>query len=151
MSLHVYWMRHQWDENKAPGVRGMLRRRLSTLYRRGRGFGQAQRLFRSGQLKESLELALRRDLYSRQLAEVEQSYFLDGRRYANCYLRFEKLQADFDGLCQRLGIEQRALPKAKTELRKGDDQYRRYYTTFSRRRIADHCGRMLDEFGYSFD
>ena len=148
VSLHVYWARHLWDTIK---VRGGLRRRSSTLFRRGRTFRQAQQLLRSGQVKESVELALRRDLYPRQLAGMEQHYLLNDRRYADCYLRFENLQEDFDGLCQRLGIEQRTLPRAKTELRKGDQQYQHYYTSFSRQRIADYCGRMLDEFGYSFD
>lgn len=151
VSLHVYWLRHLWDEVKVPGVRGLLRRRSSTLYQRGRTFGQAQRLYRSGQLKESVELALRRGVYSPQLEAMERFYFVDGHRYANCYLRFENLQDDFDSLCQRLGVEQRALPKAKTELRKDDEPYQHYYNTFSRQRIADHCGRMLEEFGYSFD
>ena len=113
VSLHVHWMRRLWDENKVPGMRGILRLRSSTLYRNGRGFGQAQRLFLSGQLKESLELALRRGLYRRQLTDMEQFYFVDGRRYANCYLRFENLQADFDSLCERLGLEQRALPRQR--------------------------------------
>lgn len=152
VSLHTYWLRHKWDEIKVPGARGVLRRRSSTLYRRGRTFAQTQQLLRSGQLKESVELALRRDLYPRQLAEMERFYyFVDGNRCANCYLRFETLQDDFDGLCQRLGIEQRALPKAKTELRKSDLPYQHYYTTYSKQRIAGHCGRMMKEFGYSFD
>lgn len=150
VSLHVHWVRHIWDEIKVPGVRGLMRRRSSTLYRRGRSFAQAQQLFRSDQLKECVELALRRNLYPRQLGDMERFYFLDGQRYADDYLRFENLQDDFDSLCQRLGLEQRALPRAKTELRKGD-QYQHYYTTFSRQRIAEHCGRVLDEFGYSFD
>ena len=153
VSLHVWWMRHLWDEVKVSGARGALRRhrRYSTLYRRGRALGQAQRLLRSGHRKESVELALRRDLYPGQLAEMEQFYFLDGRRCANRYLRYENLQEDFDGLCERLGIEPRALPKAKTELRQGDVEYQRYYTPYSRRRIAAHCGRVVEEFGYAFD
>lgn len=85
-----------------------------------------------------------------QLAAMEQFYFLDGHRYADRYLRFENLQQDYNGLCRRLGIEQRALPRAKTELRKDDDKYQHYYTSFSRQRIADYCGRILDEFDYSY-
>ena len=137
-----------------PGVRGILRRRSSTLYQRGRSFRETKRLLLSGQLKESVELALRRGLYGRQLAEMEQFYFADGCRYADYYLRFENLQEDFDRLCRRLNIEQRTLPRAKTEVRRGDHgrhhHYQHYYTDFSRQRIADCCPRMLDEFGYSF-
>lgn len=151
VSLHIWWLRYIWDEIKVPGLRGLRRRRSSTLYRRGRTFHQAQQLLRSGQLKESVELALRRNLYPQQLNAMEQFYFIDGSRCANYYLRFENLQEDFDGLCQWLGIEQRVLPRAKTELRKGDQPYRHYYTSFSRQRIAEHCGRVLEEFGYSFD
>ena len=154
-SLHVHWMRVLWDD--ASGARGLYGRiRSSSLFPRSRAFRRAQRLWLSGRLKESLELALRRGLYSMQLAAMEQFYFLDGRRYADCYLRFENLQADFDGLCHRLGIERHVLPKAKTEMRRGDGdlqqrEYQHYYTSFSRQRIADNCGRMLDEFDYSFD
>ena len=119
ISLHMYWLCYIWDEVKVPGLRGLLRPLSSTLYPRGRAFAQAQHLLRSGQLKESVELALRRGLYARQLAAMERFYFIDGCQYANCYLRFENLQDDFDGLCQRLGIEQSTLPRAKTELRKG--------------------------------
>ena len=150
VSLHLFWLRHYWDSSKVPGLRGVLRRRSSTLYRRGRAFDQAQQLLRSGQYKESVELALRRGLYHKELTEIERFYYVDGCRYADQYLRFENLQDDFDSLCRRLGIEQRMLPKAKAELRKPDDQYPHYYTTFSRQHVADCCGRMLDDFGYRF-
>ena len=148
VSLHIYWMRWRWDEFKAQGLYGRVR--SSKLFRRSRAFRQAQLLLRSGRLEESVELALRRGLYSMQLAAMEQFYFLDGHRYADRYLRFENLQQDYNGLCRRLGIEQRALPRAKTELRKDDDKYQHYYTSFSRQRIADYCGRILDEFDYSY-
>ena len=154
VSLHVDWMRRLWDDFQTQGLYGRVR--SSNFFPRSRAFREAQRLWRSGRHKESLELALRRGLYSMQLEAMEQFYFLDGHRYADCYLRFENLQEDYDDLCQRLGIAQRLLPKAKTELRKGEGakgrgQYQHYYTNFSRQRIADCCGRMLDEFGYSFD
>ena len=76
-----------------------------------------------------------------------------GGRFAPLHAGVEparrRIQHCRDVVGRRLGVEQRTLPRAKTELRQGDDRYQRYYTAFSQR-IADYSGRVVDEFGYSY-
>ena len=159
VSLHVYWMR--WYDFKvkreAPffdfdGARALYHRaKVSAFFQHGRDLRLARELLHSGRTAESVEFALQRGIYSVHLAEMEQHYFLNGCRYADSYLRFENLQQDYGGLCQRLGLEHRTLPRAKTEFRPAHDDYRRYYTASSRRQIAEKCASVAESFGYGFD
>ena len=159
VSLHVYWMR--WYDVKikreAPlfdidRARALYRRtRQSAFFRHGRDLRLARRLLQSGRAKESVEFALRRGLYSAYFADMEQHYFLNGRRYADSYLRFENLQEDYASLCRKFHLEQHALPRTKTQFRPAHDNYRRYYTALSRRQIAASCARVVESFDYRFD
>lgn len=104
-----------------------------------------------GKGKEGLEFALRRGLFTKLLAEAPRFYLLDDRPYADCVLRYEHLQADFDEALARLEIPERpVLPRTRSEVRPPDD-YRRYYSAWSRERVAAVCRPMLDLFGYRFD
>ncbi len=159
VSLHVYWMR--WYDFKmkrgAPlfdfdGARALYHRaKVSAFFRYGRDLRLARELLQSGKLTESVEFALRRGMYSVHFADMEQHYFLRRRQYADSYLRFENLQEDYATLCRRLDLEQQPLPKAKTEFRPDHDDYRRYYTAWSQRQIADKCARVVESFEYGFD
>ena len=158
VSLHVYWMRWYDFKVKRDAPRFDLdearalyhRAKVSALSRYGRDLHLARKLLQSGKIAESVEFALRQGIYSVHLAEMEQHYFLNGHRYADSYLRFENLQQDYAGLCHRLGLEHRALPRWKTEFRPAYDDYRRYYTASSRRQIAEKCARVAKGFGYDF-
>ena len=159
VSLHVYWMRWYDFKVKVEGplfnsdrARELYRRaKASPLLRHGRDSRLARQLLRAGRVEESVELALRRRLYSAHFANMEQHYFLHGRRYADSYLRFESVQEDYGRLCRRFGIEPQALPRRKTELRPDHDDYRRYYTTWSQQQIANNCAKVAESFDYRFD
>ena len=154
MSLHVYWM--QWydfkvERNKVPlfhldGRTGAVPQGPGHPPSSGAVETPAWHdSYCSPEGSRKVELALRRGLYAAYFADMERHYFLDGAPYANSYLRFENLQEDYASLCQRLALNNTRLPRAKTELRPDHDDYRRYYTAWSRQQVADNCGRMLDE------
>ena len=61
--------------------------------------------------------------------------------------RFENLQRDFDGICDKLGMQLMALPN-KRKTSHGD--YHTYYDDASRALVADTFERDLLAFGYEF-
>lgn len=70
---------------------------------------------------------------------------LDG---ADVVMRFEQLQADFDGVLDRLGIAHVHIPVSNTTSRDAD--YRSYYTPRAREIVADVFAPDLERFGYEF-
>lgn len=105
----------------------------------------------NGRRKESVEFALRTGCFARHVAEIPQFYFCGGREYADYVVRFEHLQQDFAELRRRLGIPGARLPRTRSEVRPGADDYRTYYTDWSRAHVARRCRPMIDAFGYRFD
>jgi chondroitin 4-sulfotransferase 11 len=61
--------------------------------------------------------------------------------------RVENLQADFDQICARIGIRQRALPHAN---RSSHKPYWEYYDEASREIVARRFQRDIEYFGYRF-
>jgi hypothetical protein len=61
--------------------------------------------------------------------------------------RFENLQEDFNVVCQKIGIEARALYFINTSTH---DHYRNYYDDASRQFIAERYADEIERFGYSF-
>ena len=78
--------------------------------------------------KQDVERALRGDWFKGYMARYPDFYFLDGQPYADRYLRYESLQADYDETRQSLGLPPDALPKTKTKVRPKARDYRDYYT-----------------------
>ena len=157
VSLHVYWLRWYDFEIKGEGLvrferaRHLYSRAKAVVFdQRDRDTRLAQQLLQAGRIKESVEFALRKELYSTHFADMEQHYFVSGCRYANDYLRFENLLEDYAKLCSRLGIEQRSLPRLK-DFRPNYDDYQPYYTAWSRRQVADKCAKVIETFDYRFD
>ncbi len=142
--LLVDWPNIQHDGGRF--VRGWLGN-----VRRRRHLRRARRDLECGRRKESVEFALRRGLFAPLVAEIPEFYFSRGRRYADRYLRFENLQRDYDEVCRLLQLPRRTLPRTKTGVRERNDDYRGYYTDYSRERIAVLCRRMAHDFGYRFD
>lgn len=105
----------------------------------------------AGRRQESVEFALRRGCFARHIAEIPQFYVCGGRAYADSVMRFETLQQDFDAVCRRLHLPRTPLPRTKSAVRPQRDDYRAYYTAYSRAYIAGRCQRMIETFGYRFD
>ena len=100
--------------------------------------------------KKTVELALRKGWFEKNLAPWPSYYFLDGRPYADAYLRFEDLQGGCDMLCRRLSLPAETLLKTKTKIRLGSIHYRDCYSSWSRDYIARRFGHVIDAFGYRF-
>ena len=128
----------------------LLRRRGLINARRRFGQNRARRDFKSGRHRESVEQILKQDLFP-YIAEISKFYFIDGQKYADCYIRYENLQHDYDKVCRLLQLPLDALPRTKSKVRKKDGGYRDYYTEWSREYIAGVCREMIDAFGYRFD
>lgn len=111
---------------------------------------RARYTFQRGHYKDSVEQILKKDLFP-PIAEIPAFYFLDGQKYADYYIRYEDLQNDYDEVCGLLQLPRTALPRTKSEVRKNGDDYRDYYTDWSREYIAELCREIIDDFGYRFD
>lgn len=117
--------------------RNALRRRLEGAHRR-----------------EAVELALRRRMFAGYLSEIPNYYFCGGRPFADFTIRFHRLEEDFREVCRLLGnpaSENPTLLKLKTETRPKGDDYRAYYTDWSKARVEEVCRPMIELFGYRFD
>lgn len=111
---------------------------------------RARKLFLDGAEKESLEFGLRQGLFEDKVAKMQKFYFINARQYADYYLRFEHLQADYERLCGRLQIAAKPLVRAKGAVR-GDRPYQTMYSDYARRYIGKRYRRVIRAFGYRFD
>lgn len=87
------------------------------------------------------------DLFDRFL--VNQLDFISGDNgvIVDRVLRFEKLQEDFAGFAEQLGIPGQLPHMNKTPR---DADYRKYYNATTKQAVAERFRRDLDYFGYSF-
>ena len=112
---------------------------------------RARHDFTRGRKRDSTELILRKGAFP-YIYDIPAFYVIDAqvRAYADYYIRFENLQRDYDKVCRVLQLPRQSLPKARTDTRSKDDDYRDYYTAWSRDYIAALCHEMIDAFGYRF-
>ena len=83
------------------------------------------------------------------MQRLQKFYFINGKKYADYYLRFEHLSTDYEHLCERLRIEAKPLLRANGAIR-GDRPYPTMYSDYARRYIGKRCRRMIKAFGYRF-
>ena len=149
--ISLYWW--QWPSRLEgqiqPGRATALKASIYYVLRRWR---QTRNRYHAGHTidKESVERALRQGRFEAYLARWPRFYFMDGRPYADCYLRFENLQEDFDRMCHTLGLPAGVLPRTKSRVRPKGVDYRDYYTDWSRDYIGRRFREIVDAFGYSF-
>lgn len=115
-----------------------------------RNLKRAKDLLLESAVKESVEFALRRRLFEKHIAQMQQFYFIKGKKYADCYLRFENLQADYDLLCERLQIETKPLPRTKSGIRR-HHAYQTMYSDYAQSYIGKRCRLVTQAFDYRFD
>ncbi len=77
----------------------------------------------------------------------ETIYHHDGRLAVDVLLRFETLQSDFDGLCDRIGMPRKALQHWN---RTPHADYRQYFDRDSLQRFNTHFAGDIQRFGYTF-
>lgn len=111
----------------------------------------------------------RDDKYRHIMPQTQMLYGDDGNLLVDFVGKFENLQADFDEVCTRLGIESSALPhvnssdKSSRELKRNlrnflyrnDENNLRRYTDFyddeTREFVADMYRSDIENFAYSFE
>ena len=142
--ISIYWWKMR-DYSNALAQPASLKTRVANMRLRRR-LSQMD----GGGSKQDLERALRGDWFKGYMARYPDFYFMDGEPYADRYLRYENLQADYDETRQSLGLPSDALPKTKTKVRPKARDYRDYYTDWSREYIADRYRSVIDAFGYRF-
>ena len=83
--------------------------------------------------------------------ELQSDYLIDlhGKVLVDFIGRFESLEADFNTICQRIGV---APPKLEHK-RQAKDRggYQKYYTDETRELVARHFAADIAMFGYSFE
>lgn len=106
--------------------------------------------FEHSRHRENIEMILKKNWFFKYLSTMPAYYFLDGRPYADYYMRFENLQHDYNEVCRLLQLPAKPLPRVNDESRGNGGDYRDYYTDWSREYIAQRCLRIINAFGYSF-
>jgi len=83
--------------------------------------------------------------------ELQSDYIVDlhGNAIVDFIGHYENLQADFDAVCDRIGVPRVVLPHARRAVDRED--YRRYYDDASRELVAEHYAADIARLGYSFD
>tara|TARA_B100000214_G_C23957862_1_gene623779 strand:+ start:396 stop:1061 length:666 start_codon:yes stop_codon:yes gene_type:complete len=66
------------------------------------------------------------------------------------YLRFENIQSDYDSLCKDLSLESSTLPRLKSDTRKINRHYSKYYSDYTKKVIEEKFSNYIDRFEYCF-
>ena len=83
---------------------------------------------------------------------LQSDYLVDlhGDNLVDFIGRYERLQEDFNSVCDRIGIERITLPfKRRSSSRKKD--YRQYYTAETAELVNRHFSKDIEMLGYQFD
>ena len=83
-------------------------------------------------------------LYHFATAIDQQANMLEG---VNNIIKMENFQEDFDRVCDEIGMPRKTLPHVNTSAR---DDYRTYYTPYTKGLIAKHYEKDVKRFGYKF-
>lgn len=83
--------------------------------------------------------------------ELQSDYIVDlhGNTIVDYIGRYERLQEDFDAVCERIGIARVRLPHERRALDR--DDYRRYYDDTTAALVAEHYAPDIERLGYTFD
>lgn len=120
--------------------------KMRTRYRHKR----TRRDFEIGRHRQNVELILRRKWFAKYLAIMPAFYLLEGRQYADHYIRFEALQQDYDEVCRRLQLPCQTLPCLNVTAAGGAHDYRDYYTEWSSAYLGQQCSEVVAAFSYRF-
>ena len=82
--------------------------------------------------------------------ERQSDYLVDlsGRIVADFVGHYERLQEDFDLICEQIGVGRRRLPHRRKATDRED--YRRYYDDETADLVAEYFRRDIENFGYAF-
>jgi hypothetical protein len=82
--------------------------------------------------------------------ERQSDYLVDlsGRIVADFVGHYERLQEDFDLICEQIGVGRRRLPHRRKATDRED--YRRYYDDQTADLVAEYFRRDIENFGYAF-
>ena len=111
---------------------------------------RTRRDFEIGCHRQNVELILRRKWFAKYLAVMPAFYLLEGRQYADHYIRFEALQQDYDEVCRRLQLPCQTLPCLNATAAGGAHDYRDYYTEWSSAYLGRQCSEVVAAFSYRF-
>ncbi len=86
-------------------------------------------------------------------AELQHEYIIDlrGNVIVDFIGRYERLQTDFDTICERIGVSPFPLPHLRKGVERSGPDYRGYYTDELVELVGRHYQRDLDLLDYRFD
>ncbi|MEM9128159.1 MAG: sulfotransferase family 2 domain-containing protein [Pseudomonadota bacterium] len=77
-------------------------------------------------------------------------YSIENEPVVDDVIRYEKLEEDYARICQKLGVEIKAIPSEKTENRGKKIPYPRYFDLRTRNIVKNKYKREIDHFGWTF-
>jgi len=83
--------------------------------------------------------------------ELQSDYLVDlhGNTIVDYIGHYERLQDDFDAICDRIGIARQRLPHQRRAVDR--DDYRQYYDDTTAALVAEHYAPDIERLGYAFD
>lgn len=102
--------------------------------------------------KEFIHETFGSDINKKNQSEIlnEFYFYSDGVQAYNNILRFEKLQSDFNSLCEELNLEKQTLSRFKGNYRLIEKPYREYYDEKSQSLISETFNKFIRWFNYEF-
>lgn len=151
VSLYYYKVLVNWPKDVLGARKTVSPRRLLVAARTRRRLRRVLPNFELGRHEENIEFILKKNYFAKQIAAMASKfYFVDGRRYAAYYIRFENLERDYDEVRRLLQLPRQSVPKMKSKVREKGSDYRDYYTDWSRAYIARRFRKVINTFGYRF-
>ena len=83
---------------------------------------------------------------------LNKEFYFDaaGDLVADYHIRYESLEADYQQLCDDLGVPYERLPRLKTSVRKSKRHYSTYYNAQDRELVAHLFSDQIGAFGYTY-
>lgn len=90
-------------------------------------------------------------LKSGKLENNDRFYVIDDQLCVDFVIRYENLNADYQTVCQRIGVPALEIPRLKTGIRKGGRHYSEYYDNETRDIVAELHNNDIRLLGYAFE
>lgn len=105
------------------------------------------------ELIEKVERIFFSEKVVKQICSSLSGYWLDvnGKPFCDDYIRFEKLQEDYDCVCKKIGFKSKKLPRLRTKPNRHKKHYSKYYNKRKKEIVEKAFQKEIEYFGYKFE